>query len=64
MDLNPYVFCDDMSRCNLCFNLYLLELIFKILSYIFGAFKRLVEQKTQVRSGHINRKDIRIQIHG
>jgi hypothetical protein len=48
MDLNPYVFCDDMSRCNLCFNLYLLELIFKILSYIFGAFKRLVEQKTVI----------------
>jgi hypothetical protein len=25
MDLNPYVFCDDMSRSNLCFKLYLLE---------------------------------------
>jgi hypothetical protein len=36
MDLNPYVFCDDMSRSNLCVNLYLLERGVQVTTYDFG----------------------------
>jgi hypothetical protein len=36
MDLNPYVFCDDMSRSSLCFKLYLLEHGVQVTTYDFG----------------------------
>jgi hypothetical protein len=36
MDLNPYVFCDDISRSNLCFKLYLLERGVQVTTYDFG----------------------------
>jgi hypothetical protein len=36
MDLNPYVFCDDMLRSNLCFKLYSLKRGVQVTTYDFG----------------------------
>jgi hypothetical protein len=36
MDLNLYVFYDEMSRSNLCFKVYLLEHGVQVTTYDFG----------------------------
>jgi hypothetical protein len=36
MDLNPYVFAINMSRCNLCFKLCLSELGVQVTTYDLG----------------------------
>jgi hypothetical protein len=43
MDLNPYVFCDDISRSILCFKMYLLERGVQVTTYDFGFMDNLIK---------------------